>query len=118
MIQSQCCLLELTHQAKEAKLLRWGSLFRRQICRIALICGLTGGLRGLISHGENEQQQEEYRKHQYTDFPGTHINSHFRFNAMTPFRTRLCSESHLRVTIDHVYACNAADIVKCSEAKS
>ena len=54
VIQNQCCLLEVTHQAKEAKLLRWGSLFRRQICRIALICGLTGGLRGLISHGKNE----------------------------------------------------------------
>jgi hypothetical protein len=54
VIQSQCCLLELTHQAKEAKLLRLGSLFRRQICRIPLICGLTGGLRGLISHGKNE----------------------------------------------------------------
>ena len=54
VIQSQCCLLELTHQPKEAKLLRLGSLFRRQICRIALICGLTGGLRGLISHGKNE----------------------------------------------------------------
>ena len=37
---------------------------------------------------------------------------------MTPFRNRLCSKSHLRVTIDHVYACKAADIVKCSEAKS
>ena len=37
---------------------------------------------------------------------------------MTPFRTSLCSRSHLRVTIDHVYACEAADIVKCSEAKS
>ena len=54
VIQSQCCLLELTHQAKQAKLLPLGSLFRRQICRIALICGLTGGLRGLISHGKNE----------------------------------------------------------------
>ena len=54
VIQSQGCLLELIHQAKEAKLLRCGSLFRRQICRIALICGLTGGVRGLISHGENE----------------------------------------------------------------
>ena len=29
VIQSQCCLLELTHQAKEAKLLRLGSLLRR-----------------------------------------------------------------------------------------
>ena len=37
VIQSQCCLLELTHQAKPAKLLPLGSLSRRQICRIVLI---------------------------------------------------------------------------------
>jgi hypothetical protein len=73
VIQSPCWLLELTHQAKRAKLLPLSGLFRRQICRIALICGLTGGVRGLISHGENEQQQKEYRKHQHTYFSGTHI---------------------------------------------
>jgi hypothetical protein len=56
VIQNQCCLLELIHQPKEAKLLRLGSLLRRQICRIALICGLTGSIRGLISHSKNEQQ--------------------------------------------------------------
>ena len=54
VIQSQCCLLELTHQAKEAKLLPLSGLLRGQICRIALICGLTGGIRRLISHGKNE----------------------------------------------------------------
>ena len=31
VIQSPCCLLELPHQAKEAKLLRLSALFRRQI---------------------------------------------------------------------------------------
>ena len=54
VILSLCRPLELTDQAKEAKLLSFSGLFRRQICRIALICGLTGGVRGLISHGKNE----------------------------------------------------------------